>query len=96
MVSVPPRFCVCNVIWRLIMEYTHQQTTEILKFLAQYPFEEIDFGEEGVSQIMKIDYASQEVTLRDFCQYTVEEIIGTNGFRDKEIDLKWKLFLNAL
>lgn len=78
------------------MEYTFQQTTEILKFIAQYPFAEIDFGNDEVSQILKIDYASQEVTLRDFCQYTVEEIINTNGFRDKEIDEKWMVFLNAL
>ena len=78
------------------MNYTHQQKTEILKFLAQYPFEEISFGKDGVSQILKIDYASQEVTLRDFCEYTVEEIINAEGFRDKEIDLKWRSFLNAL
>ena len=78
------------------MKYTHKQQTEILKFLAQYPFEEIDFGEEGVSQILKIDYATQEITLRDFCEYTIEEIIDTDGFRDKEINKKWKTFLNAL
>jgi len=76
--------------------YTHQQKTEILKFLAQYPFKEIDFDEDGVSQIIKIDYAAQEIGLRDFCDYTIEEIINTNGFRDKEIDKKWKAFLNAI
>lgn len=78
------------------MKYTHKEKTEILKFLAQYPFEEIDFGEDGGSQIMKIDYVAQEIVLRDFCDYTIEEVINTNGFRDKEIDKKWKAFLNAL
>ena len=78
------------------MNYSHQQKTEILKFLAQHPFEEIDFGEQGVSQILKIDYASQEITLRDFCEYTPEEIIATKGFRNKKIDKEWKMFLNAL
>ena len=78
------------------MEYTHQQKTEILKFVAQHPFEEIDFGTEGASQIMKIDYAAQEIVLRNFCEYTIEEIIDTNGFRDKEINKKWEAFLNAL
>lgn len=78
------------------MKYTHLQKTDILKFLAQYPFKEIDFGKEGSSQIIKIDYASQEITLRDFCEYTIEEIIDTNGFIDKEIDKKWKTLLNSI
>lgn len=78
------------------MKYTHKQKTNILKFLAQYPYQEIDFGDEGVSQIIKIDYAGQEVTLRDFCEYTIEEIIDTNGFRDKKIDAKWKAFLKTI
>jgi hypothetical protein len=78
------------------MAYTHKQKTDILKFLAQYPYEEINFGENGVSQIMKIDYPAQEVTLRDFCEYTVEEIIDTNGFEDIAIDKKWKAFLKNI
>ena len=78
------------------MKYTHQQKTEILKFLAQYPFKELDFEENGYCQILKIDYACQEVTLRDFCEYSVEEIIELKGFRDKSINKKWKDFINSL
>tara|TARA_R110000823_G_scaffold290446_1_gene408741 strand:- start:758 stop:1030 length:273 start_codon:yes stop_codon:yes gene_type:complete len=81
----------------LIMNYTHKQDTEILKFLAQYPFEEIDFGGDiGCTQIIGVNYASQEILLRDFCEYTVAEIIESEGFRDKEIDKTWKEFLNSL
>ena len=78
------------------MKYTHQQKTEILKFLAQYPYEELDFGDDEYCQIVKISYAVQEVTLRDFCEYSVEEILELKGFRDKEIDKKWKDFINSL
>ena len=78
------------------MKYTHSQKTDILKFLAQYPYEEINFVGNGVSQIMKIDYAAQDVTLRDFCEYTVEQIIATNGFMDVEINEKWNAFLKTI
>jgi len=78
---------------KIVEKYTHEQQTEILKFLAQYPFEEIDFGENRVSQIIKIDYAAQEITLRNYFEYTVETIVESKGFRDKEINKKWQLFL---
>lgn len=78
------------------MKYTQIQIIEILKFLAQHPFEEIYFGEEGFSQIIKINYASKEVTLRDYCEYSVEDIINTNGFKDELINSKWIEFLKNL
>ena len=78
------------------MKYTHQQKTEILKFLAQYPYEELNFGNEEYCQILKIDYAAQEVTLRDFCEYSVGEILELDGFREPEINNKWKDFINSL
>ena len=85
------------------MKYTYEQKIAILKFLAQYPFEPMDFGKccnndyyKIKSQIIKIDYARQEITLKDYCEYTVEEITDTNGFCDKQINKKWVAFLSAL
>ena len=64
------------------------QGTELLMFIAQHPFKEINL-EFGPTQIIKIDYAAQEVTLRDFCEYTLLEIMQSDGFRDVEIQLRW-------
>ena len=78
------------------MDYTQDPKTEILKFIAQYPFKEVYFGGDGFSQILKIDYSAQEVTLRDFCEYEVDEIIRIGLFKDTEIESKWRFFLNSL
>jgi hypothetical protein len=78
------------------MSYTRNQKTEILKFLSQYPFEEVYFSKDCFSQILIINYATQDVTLRDFCEHTIHEIITSKGFKDKEINSKWRAFLDGL
>lgn len=78
---------------------TFQEDIEVLKFLAQYPFKEIVFKEDNGDlypiQIVAVHYASQEVTLRDFNQYTVKEIILSEGFCEDEIQMKWINFLTT-
>lgn len=80
------------------MEWTHKEKTEILKFISQHPFEELLFSEDEnyVSQIIGVNYASQEVLMRDFVWYSVEEIMSLNGFKDKNINSQWNLFLESL
>lgn len=62
------------------MEWTHKEKTEILKFIAQHPFEELLFidNENDVSQIIGVNYTSQSVLMRDFVEYSVEEIMSLN------------------
>lgn len=72
------------------MRLTLPQEVELLKFIAQHPFAEIDLTNDDASQILIIDYAQREVTLRDFCTYSVLEIINeTNGFKDPKINKQW-------
>ena len=79
------------------MRYTHKQETDILKFLASHPFQYIDFGGDvWESQIIGVNYAHQNVMLRDFCEYTIDEIINSEGFTNKDIDVKWKKLIKEL
>lgn len=79
------------------MEQIHPLTTNLLKFLAQHPFEEIMLDADHSSQILIINYATQEVTLRDFCEYSVWEIVSKSlGFKNPEIDKEWKKLIESL
>lgn len=70
--------------------------TKLLKFLAQHPYKELEYQDGDVCQIMKIDYPGKEITLRDFCEYSLKEILEMKGFKDKTIDIEWKKLIKSL
>jgi hypothetical protein len=79
-----------------VKNLSFEQKFLVLRFLAKYPFEAIDAGHDEFSQIIKINFAAQEITLRNFCEYSIEEIVDSKGFKNKSINKRWKVFLNKL
>ena len=75
-------------------ELTHQEQVNVLKFIAQYPFEDFEVKGGYCSQILKVDFAALEITLRDFVEYNMGDILGGQGFTDVGIKNKWRYFVD--
>ena len=68
----------------------HREDTFVLKFFALHPFKEVYWEEGDNTQIIGVNYAGQEIKLRDFCEYGIKEILDLK-FVDKEIDGEWSM-----
>lgn len=70
----------------------HAARLALAKFIARYPFEEIQGlrDKSNGGQIIAVDFSLQEVKLRDFCDYDVDEVVKEYSFKDSRINRLWK------
>ena len=71
----------------------HHEQLEVLKFIAQYPFEEFKLWTGEVVQFVKIDFKSLFAFRSEGVFYKCEDLVISQGFTSVAIKNKWRYFV---